>query len=1621
MTTKRTDQHPDSQTIADDVADQQDETTEGAAFPIVGVGASAGGLAAFTELLKDLPLDTGMGFVLVQHLDPVHESALTQILARATSLPVHEAKNNLRVEANHIYVIPPNVNLGIVQGVLKTQPRQKSRTPPRSIDFFFEALARDQRQRAIGIILSGTASDGTLGLEAIKAEGGITFAQDDSAKYDSMPHSAVAAGCVDFVLSPANMATELARIAKHPYIAGQPGEPLNSAEDDQASAKTHQDDETLMPSGGRKTRATRAKQARAAVVRGRGEKAERAENGFKKIFLLLRNHFGVDFSLYKSTTIRRRISRRMVLNQQETPGNYADFLRGNTKELDALYSDVLISVTSFFRNPAAFDVLKHKVFPKLLQQRGDDPFRVWVIGCSTGQEAYSIAMAFVEAAEKSPRMHSLQVFATDLNDAPLDKARRGLYAKSLVADVSPERLRRFFVQEDGGYRVNKSLREMVVFARQNLISDPPFSRMDLISCRNLLIYLEPSVQKKAFPTFHYALKPEGFLFLGASESIGNFTTLFEVADKKHKIYSKKPALTLVTRLPVKRAGDEYASTGQKLSSALPLGQGEVLEGFRAEHSAEREADRVTVNQFAPPGVLINADLQILQFRGSTGAYLVPPIGKASFDVLKMACEGLMLPLRAAINKAKKENKTARQENVRVEHNGTTATVNLEVIPLKNLKERCFLILFEDAETAERAGDSASPPQAIEPRAGPRAVGLSAKEESRRIAELETDLAETRDYLQSIQEQYEASNEELQAANEEVQSANEELQSLNEELETSAEELESSNEELATINEEMANRNAELNRLNSDLVNLQTSTKLAIVLLGRDLTIRRFSAQAEKQFNLLATDVGRPISNIRHNLVFEERRPKAASASTVSPRQKIDKRKLKRPAGHSVKAVQSPPDLESFIAEVITDVREREREVRDKEGRWYSLCVRPYMTLDNKVDGAVLVLLDIDALKRSEQAIAAARDYAEAIVHTTRDPLLILDADLRVQGANEAFYSTFKVSATESKGRLIYDLGNGQWNIPKLRTLLEDIVPRNSFFNNFEVMHDFESLGRRTMLLNARMLKGGVGQSVSIMLGIQDITELIHFQAEMRRSEQRYRRLFEAAQVGVLIIDPTTHKILNANPFITELLGYTHRELLDKELFEIGLLKDESACRAVFKELQTKGCHRYEDLPIETKAGERLEVEMVSNLYSEDGAYVIQCNIRDIGDRVRFERDREAMLANEQASRMEAEAANRSKDLFLATLSHEVRTPLNAILGWASILRSGKCDAADMQEGMEVIERNCKAQAQLIEDVLDVSRITSGKLQLQIRHCELVEVINAAIDVVRPAADAKDVRIETTFEPTANDASCDANRMQQVVWNLLSNAVKFSPQGGTVRVTLARNCSTLRIQVSDEGQGIGPEFLPYVFDRFRQADSSTRRTTGGLGLGLSIVKHIVEVHGGTVHAESEGEGRGATFTVNLPIRAVQIDEGEDKAEESDLSATLDLTPVRLDGLRVLVVDDEADARRLLDKVLSDAGALVTAVGSVAEALEAVATTNPQVLVSDIAMPGQDGYDLIRQVRGMGLTAKELPAVALTAFAHKEDRRRVLLAGYQIHVTKPVDPHELTAVIASLAGRTGPPVV
>ncbi len=988
-------------------------------FPVVGVGASAGGLEAFSALLANLPETTGMAFVFLQHLDPSHNSALEEILSRTTKIPVTQVTDGIKVERNHVYIIPPNSDMVIRDGILRLSARSLTHGQHRPIDCFFISLAEDCGDRAIGVILSGTASDGTSGCLAIKAVGGITLAQDEAtAKYASMPRSAVESGCVDFVLPPKAIAEELLRIEKHPYIARVPTRP----------------DELLGPA---------------------------SLSDIHELFAMLREVKGVDFTHYKQTTLQRRIKRRMVVNQADRLEDYVRFVKRNSKELEELYRDVLIHVTGFFRDPAAFDSLRKEVFPALVKNRkaSNWPVRVWIPGCSTGEEAYSMAIALLEYigpnnsnVSAPPNSRAIQIFATDISDAALDRARAGVYPESVVADLPAPRLKRFFSRVDKGYQVHQSVRELCIFAKQNITKDPPFSGLDLISCRNLLIYLGPELQKRVIPTMHYALKPGAYLMLGGAESLGVFADYFTLVDKKYKIYQKK---TTGARLVTYFTGVDYSLRRQaeaKSSRLPPAGLG-----------IDKQVERELVSRFVPASIVVNSEMEIVQFRGKTGAYLEPAAGNPTFSLSKMAREGLLIDLRAAIHTAKKENIAVRKEGVSIQSNGGTREINFEVIPIRaeGSHELFFVVVFQDA-----------PVSAPSPALSKRLAAQLARKElplARQNERFSREIRQLRSQLQSLIEEHETTSEEFKTANEEVLSSNEELQSTNEELETAKEELQSSNEELTTVNEELQNRNLELSTANNDLLNVLENVNIPVVMVNNDVRVRRFTSAAQKLLNLLPTDVGRYLSEIRPNIDL--------------------------------------PNLEDVARQTIETNSLQETEVRDSAGVWHLLRSRPYKTFENKIEGAVITFLDIDSLKR---LVEETRAYANTLIETAREAILILDANLHVVLANPAFYGAFDVSPAQTVNRPIFELGNRQWDIPALRNLLESIIQHKTRVDDFEVRHEFEQIGERIMILNARRLS--TKQSL-IFLSIEDVTE--HRKADetlkvqtdlLKQSEDSLRRL-----------------------------------------------------------------------------------------------------------------------------------------------------------------------------------------------------------------------------------------------------------------------------------------------------------------------------------------------------------------------------------------------------------------------------------------------------------------------------------------------------------------------------------
>jgi two-component system CheB/CheR fusion protein len=983
-------QEQEQATLSQQEEEQEEEKEEEkgeVTFPIVGIGASAGGLEAFEKFFANMPADSGMAFVLVQHLRAPHKSMLDGLVRRYTRMEVSEVKDGVEVLPNHAYIIPPGKDMALLHGRLHLMEPAEARGLYLPIDYFFRSLAQDQHERALCVVLSGTGSDGTLGLKAVKEEGGMAMVQDpQTAGYDGMPRSAIATSLVDYVLPPEEMPQQLITYVEHAF-------------------------------GPRKKVSVPLPETTGSL---------------QKIFILLRAQKRHDFSYYKQSTIRRRIERRMAVNQIGELDRYVRYLQENPLEVETLFRELLITVTNFFRNPEAFQALEEQVIPHLLDKPADQPIRVWVPGCATGEEAYSIAMLLQERMDAMRKRFKVQIFATDIDREAIETARAGVYPDGIAADVSPERLARFFTQQDSAYHVNETTRDMVIFAEQNAIADPPFSKVDLISCRNLLIYMEPELQKRVLRVFHYSLRPEGFLFLGPSESVGEFTDLFAPVDKKHKIFQRQEtgvAYRLPMGFPPPPSMEEAAAMG--LSEALK----------REKRISVREvAERSLLQYHTPACAIVNEKGEVLYFHGRTGKYLEPASGEATLNILRMARRGLRMELTTALRKALAQRQPVHCQGLEVKTNGEYQTVNLTVrlVMEPPSMQGLLMVTFEDVAPEEGV-------EIIEEAAEP------IEDKDRRIVQLERELRAKEEYLQTTIEELETSNEELTATNEELQSSNEELQSTNEELGTAKEELQSVNEELVTVNAELEKKIEGLTRANNDMNNLLAGTGVGTVFLDAQLNIQRFTPAATEVIHVIQTDVGRPVRHVVSNLV-----------------------------GYG--------DLAQDAQQVLDTLVSQEKEVQTQEGDWYLMRILPYRTLRNVIEGVVLTFVNITDRKQAQEEIEAARDYAESIVGTVREPLVILDADLKVISANRSFYQTFQVEPEEVEGQLLYDLGNRQWDIPGLRELLEEILPQQIVFNDYEVEHDFPDIGRRTMLLNAREVRRAEDEERLILLAIEAITE-----------------------------------------------------------------------------------------------------------------------------------------------------------------------------------------------------------------------------------------------------------------------------------------------------------------------------------------------------------------------------------------------------------------------------------------------------------------------------------------------------------------------------------------------------
>ena len=929
-------------------------------FPIVGIGASAGGLKAFEAFFSGMPADAdpGMAFILVQHLAPDHKSILTDLLRRYTRMQVFEVEDGMAVRPNCTYIIPPNRDMAFLNGSLQLLEPSSPRGQRMPIDFFFRSLSQDQHERAIGIVLSGTGSDGTAGVRAIKGAGGMVMVQNPaSTEYDGMPRSAIATGLVDYELPPAEMPAQLIDYLAHAF--GRP--PLSA-----------------------------------------GAPSPKTENALKKIFILLRAQTRHDFSGYKLSTIQRRIERRMAVHQIETMEGYVKHLQQSPAEVEALFRDMLIGVTNFFRDPEAFKALEEKVIPKLFAGKPSNTvIRVWSPGCSTGEEAYSLAILLTERQQALKQRFQVQIFATDIDRQAIATARAGLYPASIAADLSPERLARFFAAESDGsvYRIHKAIRDMLVFSEQNVIKDPPFSKLDLISCRNLMIYMSGDLQKKIIPLFHYALNPDGFLFLGTSETVGEFSDLFATLDRKLKLYQRKEGIHSAHPEGLKQRTALAQFLPPMMTIDVGLDRAAGKKAGLGKLPLRELTEQALLQQVFQAGALVNDHGDILYLHGRTGLYLEPAPGEAgTSNIMKMVRQGLRRDLTTALRKAVGTKDIVRHPGLRVKTNGDFTTVNLTVIPgaagsgdpahresTAGTEAPLYLVILEEAP-----GEGARPTKDMDDAPVGRAYDLQVmtsrgvggpmpKEDADgRIADLKKELRAKEEYLQTANEELETANEELKSSNEEMQSVNEELQSTNEELETSKEELQSLNEELATVNSELQTKVADLSRANNDMNNLLAGTGIATVFVDHSLLILRFTPSATRIINLILSDIGRPVGHIVSNL-----------------------------AGYDRLVADTQDVLDTLIP--------KELEVQTTAGAWYTMRILPYRTMDNVIEGAVITFVDITEEKRMREALLKANELHRlaVVVRDAYDAVTVQDLDGRIIAWNPGAVRMYGWSEAEA--------------------------------------------------------------------------------------------------------------------------------------------------------------------------------------------------------------------------------------------------------------------------------------------------------------------------------------------------------------------------------------------------------------------------------------------------------------------------------------------------------------------------------------------------------------------------------------------------------------------------------
>jgi two-component system CheB/CheR fusion protein len=1316
---------------------------------VVGIGASAGGLDPLVRFFDNLPKDTGMAFVIVQHLSPDFKSLMDELLARHTLLPIHLVEDGMPVEADCVYLIPAKKEMIVSGGRLRLSDRDRQQEMTLPIDMFFRSLAQDCGSRAMAIVLSGGGSDGSRGIRHVHEAGGLVLAQDlESAQFDGMPRAAIETGVVDYTLPPQDMPRVLVERARDRSPAAPP--PVTRPE----------------------------------------------PRGLDAVYHVLETEFGIDFNHYKPSTVTRRIERRLGLAQSSNIDEYLARLRSERDELDALYRDLLIGVTQFFRDPDAFSLLEQRILPDLLSREPrNTPLRLWVAGCATGEEAYSLAIILQDLmATRGER--PVKIFATDVHRGSLEQAAAGVYGEEAVANVSAERLTRYFTHTGRTYQVVPELRQMVVFAQHNVISDAPFTRVDLVTCRNLLIYLQPAAQERVLSAFHFALSHGGVLFLGPSETIGPLADGFEILDKHWQLYRKAAEV----RTPVEARRPAPLSTNAR----IPLPSGPPARHSLGQLLSVYDA---LLEETMPPSLILNDRGELVHALGGAARFLRVRDGRQSLDVMDLVDAELKMILTGGLKRTLAEHAPVVFNGVRVGAEDQLYRVTVRTIAGRTGNMRHVIASFEST-TPPASRTAAAPPIQID-------VDQVSQQQ---LAALEVELGTTKESLQAAIEQLEASNEELQASNEELQSSNEELQSTNEELQ-------SVNEELYTVNAEYQRKIAELTELTNDMDNLLASTEVGTIFLDGQLRIRKFTPQITETFGLLPTDVGRPIQTFAH--------------------------KMHHPA------------LVDDLRGVVASGQPIERDLVDLRGKSFFLRLLPYRA-KGVIDGVVLTLIDVTGLKAAEDALFHERYLLNSLLGTVPDAIYFKDARGRFIRCNHAMQARLGVAdPAEAIGKTAFDLPE---------------------------------------------------QDVAMAMHRED-------QAVLRSGQPQYYRLERRL----------TSNGADAWDMVTRL------PLVDRGNEIVGVI-------AIF---------------------------------------------RDVTEQVR--------------AKAKIDDAVRRRDQFLAMLSHELRNPLGAVVSATAMLK-----ALNGQHGMptrpvEILERQSRQMARLLDDLLEASRVTQNKIELRRRVVDLRAIASEAADAVRTQMQDRDLRFDVELDPEPLPVFGDSARLQQIQINLLNNAVKYTPHGGTVALRVVRDGNgEAMIRVSDNGAGIPAPMLESVFDLFVQGKHTLDHSEGGLGVGLTLVRALVEMHGGTVTARSDGDGAGSDFTVRLPL-----------ASQSVATLEEDATPQRLPppGTTVVVVEDNADSREMLCTMLAHEGVTCHSANDGKSALTLIGEVSPDIVILDVGLPGIDGLEVARRIRS-NPRYRALRLIALTGYGLESDRRATAEAGFDYHLVKPVQLEELLTVLARL---------